>query len=119
MRPSDALPFRVLDDGVAVSIRLTPKASRSAVTGIAAEADGSPVLKASVTSVPEGGKANAALVALLAKEWRVPKRSLTIVAGTTDRRKTLRLAGEPGALLADLRAWADRAFGESLVDGID
>ena len=115
MRHSDALPFRAGPDGVAVSVRLTPRASRTAVTGIAAEADGSPVLKAAVTSVSEAGKANAALVALLAKQWRIPKRSITIVAGATDRRKTLHVAGEPVSLLADLEAWAGHTFGDGEV----
>lgn len=112
----DAWPFRALDDGVVVSVRLTPKASRDRVTGVAAEADGSPVLKAGVTAVPEAGRANAALIALLAKEWRVPKRSLSIITGMTDRRKTIRVAGDPGALLADLRSWAERSFGEAGTD---
>ena len=112
MQHSDALPFHALVDGVAVAVRLTPKASRTAVTGIAAEADGSPILKATVTSVPEGGKANAALIALLAKQWRMPKRSLTLIAGATDRRKTLHVAGEPAALLGALRAWAAETFGD-------
>lgn len=90
-------------DGVRVAVRLTPKASRNAVQGVAPEADGGAVLKASVTAVPENGKANAALIALLAKAWRLPKGSFTIVAGATDRRKTIHVAGDPDQLTALLR----------------
>lgn len=88
-------------DGVRFVVRLTPRASRAGLNGVIAEADGTPVLRASVTAVPENGKANAALIALLAKSWRLPKSALTIVSGATDRRKTIHLAGDP-AVLADL-----------------
>lgn len=92
-------------DGVRVRIRLTPKAARDRIDGIAAEADGSRQLKVSVTTVPEDGKANAALIKLLSKEWRVPKSTITVVLGATDRRKVLHITGEPGDLLARLDQW--------------
>lgn len=89
-------------DGVRVAVRLTPKASRNAVQGIAEEADGGQVLKIAVTAVPEDGKANAALIKLLSKAWKVPKTSISVVAGATDRRKTLLVTGHPGDLLSIL-----------------
>lgn len=88
-----------------VQIRLTPKASRDRVDGLAAEADGGTVLKVSVTAVPEDGKANAALIKLLSKEWRLPKSTMEIVQGATDRRKVLLITGEPGDILARLDQW--------------
>lgn len=96
-------PVTAVADGVRLAVRLTPKASRNAIQGTAPEADGGVVLKASVTTVPEDGKANAALIALLAKAWRLPKGSFTIVAGATDRRKTIHVAGDPDQLTALLR----------------
>jgi len=92
--------------GVQVKIRLTPKAGRNAVTGRAVDADGAPLLKAAVTAVPERGAANAALIALLAKSWRLPKSALAIVGGATDRTKLIEIAGGD-ALAARLEAWAD------------
>lgn len=80
-------------------VRLTPRAARNRIDGIAQDADGKPYLKVAVTAVPESGKANAALVALLAKTWRLPRTTISVVAGTTDRRKTLFIAGD-AALLA-------------------
>jgi len=91
-------------DGVRLAVRLTPKASRNAVQGVAAGADGAPVLKVAVTAVPEGGKANAALIKLLAKEWKLPKGSIEIITGTTDRRKTLRIHGDAADLAARIAA---------------
>ncbi len=98
-------PLRAVADGVEVRVRLTPKASRAGVAGLVAEADGGARLKVAVTAAPEAGRANAALVALLAKEWDLPKTSLTVTAGATDRRKTITVAGEPRALAARLAAW--------------
>ena len=54
-------------------VRLTPKGGRDAVEGWAAASDGSEHLKARVRSVPEDGKANEALIGLLAKTLALPK----------------------------------------------
>lgn len=80
--------------GVRLAVKLTPKASRNRVEGIAVDADGHGILKVSVTAVPEDGKANQALIELLAKTLRVGKRSITITAGATDRRKVLFIEGD-------------------------
>ena len=52
-----------------------------------------------------GGKANAALIALLAKAWRVPKTGIEVVAGAASRNKRLALAGDGPALAARIAAW--------------
>lgn len=88
--------------GVRLAVRVTPKAARNAIAGIAPEADGGAVLKVSVTAVPEDGKATAAVIALLAKHWRLPKSDFSVITGATDRRKTLLIAGDPVALLDHL-----------------
>ena len=80
--------------GVRLSLRLTPKASRNKIDGVVLEADGQALLKVAVTTVPEDGKANAALIALLSKSWKVAKSRITITAGATDRRKTLFIEGD-------------------------
>lgn len=93
--PSPVSPAR---GGVRLAVRLSPKASGDRIGGIAAEADGGAVLKVSVTAVPEDGKANAALIALLAKRWKLARSSIEITQGATDRRKTLFIEGEPEGL---------------------
>lgn len=79
-------------------MRLTPGAGADRLLGVAADEAGLPVLRAQVTAAPENGKANAALVGLLAKRWRLPRSSITVMQGATGRRKLLRIAGEPAAL---------------------
>lgn len=86
-------------------VRLTPRAAGDRVDGLVLEADGGAALKIAVTAVPEDGKANAALVALLAREWKQPKSAITLVAGASDRRKSLLLAGDPVDRLERLETW--------------
>ena len=88
-------------------IRLTPRAARSRVEGVGAGADGGAVLKVAVTAPPEKGKANAAMITLLAKAWRLPKTSMAITAGATARRKTLLVAGDAKVLVARLNQWME------------
>jgi hypothetical protein len=95
-------PFVAAAGGIRVRVKLAPKASRDAVGGVMIDADGGAFVKASVTAAPEGGKANAALIALLAKAWRLPKSAISVVAGAASRRKTLLIAGDPAALIPRL-----------------
>ena len=56
------------------------------------------MLRVRVSAVPDKGKANAAVVALLAKALGVPKSAVSVVSGETSRMKTLDVVGD-GALL--------------------
>jgi uncharacterized protein YggU (UPF0235/DUF167 family) len=58
-----------------------------------------------VRAAAEDGKANAAIVKLLAGEWELPRASISLVSGAKDRRKSFHLAGQPQALLARLEGW--------------
>ena len=99
-------PFTSRPGGVSVAVRLTPKASMSRIGEDRAGADGKEALRVSVTAPPESGKANAALIALLAKEWKMAKGGITIKTGARGRNKTLFLAGDPKVLMAKLRDWS-------------
>ena len=96
--------FRADKDGLVINLRVSPKASRNAIQGVMATADGQ-ALKIAVTAPPDKGKANAAAIALLAKAFGVAKSSVTVVAGETDRRKILRVSGDPVALSAIAQHW--------------
>ena len=62
--------------------------------------DGTAVLRLRVSAVPDKGKANAAVVALLAKALDVPKSSVSVTSGETARLKTLAIMGDGVALAA-------------------
>jgi uncharacterized protein len=89
----------VAGDGLWVAIRLSPRARADRLVAVAAAAGGGHVLKAAVTAPPEAGRANEALLQLLARIWRLPRRDLSIIAGSTSRNKTVRVAGDPQHLV--------------------
>ncbi len=103
---SDPLPFQRSSDGVSIAVRLKPRARRNHIEGITRGTDGAAMLRVSVTAVPERGKANAAMVKLLAKEWKMAKRDISIRTGQRSRNKGVFITGEPLVLMARLDAWA-------------
>ena len=89
-------------DGVRVAIRLSPRARSEGLLGLSLAAEGGRVVKATVIVPAQDGRANEALLQLLAKVWRLPRRDFSIVAGATSRRKTVHVAGDPHQLIAKL-----------------
>lgn len=90
--------------GISLRVRLTPKSSRDAVDGIAAQSDGTEHLAARVRAVPDKGQANAALEKLLADWLGVPRASVAVTGGATSRLKTVSIAGDGAALAERLAA---------------
>jgi len=80
--------FTPLCDGRIFTVRVTPKASRNAVK---VDPDGRADLRVYVTKVPEGGKANAAVLKLLSKALGVPKTRIELVRGGSGRDKQFRV----------------------------
>ena len=73
-----------------INVRLTPSASRNHLELVTFD-DSSRTYKAWVTAIPEDGKANAALIKLLAKELGVPKTALNLISGATSRDKIFQI----------------------------
>ena len=71
-----------------IDLRVSPGAARSAIVGRHGSG-----WKVRVAAAPEGGRANAELVRLLAAVLDVPVRSVTIVAGSRARTKTAVVEG--------------------------
>lgn len=70
-----------------ISVRVVPRSGRNVLEW---EQGG---LKARLTAPPVDGAANAALIELLAECLAVPRRTITIVRGTTSRQKTVEITG--------------------------
>ena len=76
--------------GDTVEVRVTPRASSSRVD-VERGPDGGIEIRVRVTAPPERGKANRAVVELLARELGVAPTALEIVRGARSRRKTIRI----------------------------
>jgi hypothetical protein len=74
---------------VLLSVRVTPRAGRTAVAGVR---DG--VLQVKLAAAPVEGAANDALLDLLSTSLRIPKRSFRIVSGARSRTKTIEISGQ-------------------------
>ncbi|OFX03482.1 MAG: hypothetical protein A3D94_11345 [Alphaproteobacteria bacterium RIFCSPHIGHO2_12_FULL_66_14] len=97
---ADPVFLRRTDRGVTVELRAQPRARRTAL-----ECSAQGALKAAVTAPAEDGKANAAVVALLAAEWRLPRSAFDVLRGAAARDKVLTISGEPAALADRIVKW--------------
>jgi len=82
------IAIREAAGAITFSVRIHPRARRNAVTGESAQA-----LKLSLTAPPVEGQANAACIEFLAELLKVPRSSVTILAGRGSRSKVVRVAG--------------------------
>ncbi len=98
-------PFAARADGVTAALRLLPKGGANRIEGLTQDGAGRWRLRARVSAAPEKGKANAALLKLLAKSWGLAKRDLELVGGAAARDKTVLAHGAPGPLLHRLDGW--------------
>lgn len=103
--------LRKTDDGIELFVRLTPRGGADRIEDVIEAPDGRQYLSTRVRAVPEKGAANAALEALIARAFGLPRRAVTLSAGHTSRIKTLRVSGEPDVLADDARQLAPRAIG--------
>ena len=94
--------YQTTSDGLKVFVRLSPKAKREGFEGIHTDPDGTERIKIAVSAPPVNGKANEALVKWLSKYLHIAKSAITLVSGTTDRSKTLLIAGNDDELLKKL-----------------
>lgn len=99
------MPLKPHKDGITVQVRLTPAARQPGVTGLMEIGGGKTALKVGVNTVPEDGKANQALLALLAATWGLPKSSFTLISGTTNRQKVILVSGDTAALMMKISGW--------------
>jgi uncharacterized protein (TIGR00251 family) len=110
-----ASPLSAASGGVRIAIRLTPRGGRAGFDGLKPAVDGGVELGVRVTAPPEDGRANEALLRLLAKAWRCPAADLSLVQGATSRHKVIHRRGD-GALLAAMETWLSEVVGVRKTD---
>ena len=87
------------EGGVTIRVKAVPGAKREQVAGVLGDR-----LKIKVSAPPEGGKANAAICALIAKALGVKPGAVSVVSGMTNPEKVVRV--EDVSLDEVLRAFA-------------
>lgn len=86
-----------------IRIKAVPGASRDAVAGMLGER-----VKIRVSAPPEGGKANRAIEAVIARALGIKPSQVSIVAGMTNPEKTVRVSGVEPVMV---EAWVESLRG--------
>ncbi len=74
-----------------ISVKVIPNAKQNEVVDDAFDLLGARILKVKVNQPPEDGKANKAVVELLAEYFKVRKNAVSIIAGETSRNKIIEI----------------------------
>ena len=82
------IPIKETPQGITLTVKVQPRARRSAITGRVGDA-----IKLALTAPPVAGKANDALIDFLAEFFDIPRSSVTISSGQTRRLKIVRITG--------------------------
>lgn len=86
------LKIEVHRDGLVIAAKVVPKSSRDVIVGLLGEA-----LKIKVVQPPEGGKANEAVIALVAKALNIAPQNIRVLAGQSQPHKRLLIRGVDSA----------------------
>ena len=98
--------LEVTSEGIVIPVKAHAGARKNGVTGIHGDA-----LKISVSQAPEKGKANEAIVDVLAKFLQVRAAQIQIRTGMRDRRKSFLIQG---VSLADVQNRIQSLIGDKL-----
>ncbi len=83
------MPYAEVDgDDLLLHCHIQPKAARSEITGLHGGR-----LKIRISAPPSDGKANAELLAFIARRLGVPKSRVALLRGASSRQKTLKITG--------------------------
>ncbi|MBI5102831.1 MAG: YggU family protein [Nitrospirae bacterium] len=85
------LPYKKIKDGIRVTVKVEPRSSKRAVSGVMGD-----VIKVKLTAPPVDGAANEQLVEFLSETFRVKKSSIRIVKGISSKNKVVEITGISG-----------------------
>ena len=85
----------ICPDGILVRVKAVPGSSRNRVQGALGDH-----LKVQVSAAPEAGKANAAIVELLAELFEVPRSAVRLESGASNPRKSFKVQGVTDSVFA-------------------
>ena len=82
----NSINFAEKDGRIIFNIKVVPGSSKTIVAGLY-----NGMLKVRLAAPPEKGKANQALIELLAEKFNIPKKSIAITSGLTSKVKQMSL----------------------------
>ena len=74
--------------GISFAVKIHPRAKKNAITGEIGDA-----VKLALTAPPVEGRANQACIEFFANLLKLPRSSVTIASGESNRRKVIRVTG--------------------------
>ena len=95
IRRKNVIPLREADGWTTFATRVQPGAKRDGVVGIYGDA-----LKVAVSAPAVDGRANEALIGVLAREFEVRRSDVELVSGATNRSKVVRVRAPQAAIAA-------------------
>lgn len=90
----EALPWRIEGADVVVHVRLTPRAAKEGIGTLWRDENNVAWLGVQVRAVPEKGRANRALIEIMAARLGIAASCIRLEAGDTSRLKRVRIAGK-------------------------
>jgi uncharacterized protein (TIGR00251 family) len=88
--------------GLYLNVHAQPGARRNELRGMHGGA-----LKIAIRQAPQDGKANDAIICLIAKHMHLPRSDIEVASGHASRRKRLFLHGDHDLLRQSLELWLD------------
>ena len=82
------IPIKHHTGGVTFTVKIHPRAKRDGISGVVGDA-----LKIDLTAPPVEGRANEAVTRFFAEFLKVPRSSVTIASGKTNRLKVIHITG--------------------------
>lgn len=88
--------FKSIPGGIEMRVKVVPGATRDRIVGPHGDA-----LKVQVSAPPERGKANAAVIRLIAGRLGVAPKCVSVVRGAASPNKVIRIAGVAAAAVEE------------------
>jgi uncharacterized protein (TIGR00251 family) len=82
------IPVHESAKGISFAVKVQPRARKNTIMGVVGDA-----LKLALIAPPIEGRANQAVVEFFAELFEIPRASVTIASGATNRNKVVRIVG--------------------------
>jgi len=103
--------FTVSEGGVRLTVKAKPGSSRTRAPKLVPLAGGGRAVEIAVAEAPEDGKANKAILAVLADALGVKRGDVVLKMGASGKLKIFEIQGDPSALKTRVYGWLGELWG--------